>query len=77
MTFVSTKEISYQNQGFNGDEYRALFDKPLSSTHFNYVGNLIDSVFLFGGANGAVGSIFDGTSGKTTLILTLAFDAES
>ena len=65
MTFISRKQIQFPNVGTAGStktsHYRALFDIRSPSTHTNYVGDIADSVLLYGGFNGAVGSTYDGS----------------
>lgn len=43
--------------------YREFYDEHTNSEHANYVNKIIDSLFIFGGSNGATGSILDGSSG--------------
>ena len=43
--------------------YRSLFDQRVKSTHANFAGSLIDSLLVFGGHNGATGSLDDGSTG--------------
>lgn len=43
--------------------YRTLFDKRITSTHANFAGANADSVMIFGGHNGATGSLGDGSTG--------------
>ena len=44
--------------------YRTLYDNPIISNSANFQGLVADSFVLFGGHNGATGSIVDGSSGK-------------
>jgi Kelch motif len=59
MVFVSSKYIKWRRDF----SYRALFDQLLPSTHANFVGSMVDSLLLFGGFNGAAGSVNDGSTG--------------
>ena len=43
--------------------YRSFYDELIPSTQANFAGQIADSVFIFGGHNGATGSIVDGSSG--------------
>jgi len=43
--------------------YRTLFDQRVKSTHANFAGSNADSLLLFGGHNGATGSMSDGSTG--------------
>jgi len=43
--------------------YRNLYDSYPKSTHANYANQLADSLMIFGGHDGATGSIYDGSSG--------------
>lgn len=66
MTFISKNQIIFQNPNafkFKSESYRVQYDTPSNSRNVNNAGNVMDSVFLFGGANGAVGSTYDGSSG--------------
>lgn len=57
--FVSSNKIKW----VKSLSYRQLYDMPIKSSHANYQGTISDSVLLFGGFDGATGSIFDGSSG--------------
>lgn len=43
--------------------YREFYDEHTDSMRANYANKIIDSLFLFGGSNGATGSIDDGSTG--------------
>lgn len=43
--------------------YRILYDQQIPSNHANYEGSLADSIFVFGGHDGASGATVDGSSG--------------
>ena len=43
--------------------YRTLYDNPIMSNAANFQGLVSDSFIMFGGHNGASGSIVDGSSG--------------
>jgi hypothetical protein len=43
--------------------YRTLFDQRIISTHANFAGSNADSLLIFGGHNGATGSLEDGSTG--------------
>jgi hypothetical protein len=43
--------------------YRTLFDQRITSTHANFAGSNADSLLMFGGHNGATGSLEDGSTG--------------
>jgi len=43
--------------------YRTLYDNPIISNSANFQGLVADSFVVFGGHNGATGSIVDGSSG--------------
>ena len=43
--------------------YRTLYDNPIMSNVANFQGLVSDSFIVFGGHNGATGSIVDGSSG--------------
>jgi hypothetical protein len=43
--------------------YRILFDRRMKSTHANFAASLTDSLLIFGGHNGATGSLDDGSTG--------------
>jgi hypothetical protein len=47
----------------NPYNYRVLYDHKLPSYQANFQGLSTDSLLLFGGYNGAAGSIVDGSSG--------------
>lgn len=42
---------------------RMLYDEKLSSTSVNYMGSFVDSLLVYGGFNGASGTIVDGSTG--------------
>ena len=44
--------------------YRTLYDNPIISNSANFQGLVADSFVVFGGHNGATGSIVDGSSGN-------------
>lgn len=43
--------------------YRILFDQRKKSTHANFAASRVDSLLIFGGHNGATGSLDDGSTG--------------
>lgn len=57
--FIPSSSTSFPNVF----SYRGLFDQRIASTLSNFAGAIADSIFLFGGANGATGSLYDGSSG--------------
>ena len=59
MVFVSMNSFSWKRTW----NYRALFDQLLGSTHANFLGSMSDSLLIYGGFNGATGSMEDGSSG--------------
>ena len=59
MVFVSMNLLSWKRTW----NYRALFDRLLGSTHANFLSSMSDSLLVYGGFNGATGSIEDGSSG--------------
>lgn len=59
IVFVPSKSIKWRSNF----SYRLLYDQKVVSTHSNFAGSLTDSLFMFGGHNGASGSIKDGSSG--------------
>ena len=44
-------------------KHRNLYDQPLPSTRTNFQGGISDSLLVFGGFDGATGSVYDGSSG--------------
>ena len=59
MVFVSMNALSWKRTW----TYRALFDQLLGSTHANFLSSMSDSLLVYGGFNGATGSMEDGSSG--------------
>mmetsp|Transcript_177 Transcript_177/g.255 ORF Transcript_177/g.255 Transcript_177/m.255 type:complete len:793 (+) Transcript_177:1-2379(+) len=59
IVFISAAQLSWKN----ALPLRALYDEPSDSSRINYQGTLTDSLMIFGGFDGATGSVYDGSSG--------------
>jgi hypothetical protein len=59
MVFISAGQLSWKNSL----PLRALYDQPSDSSRINYQGTISDSLMIFGGFDGASGSVYDGSSG--------------
>jgi hypothetical protein len=57
--FIPSSSMRWRTQF----SYRTLFDQRVTSTHANFAGSNADSLLMFGGHNGATGSLEDGSTG--------------
>jgi len=57
--FIPSSSMRWRTQF----SYRTLFDQRITSTHANFAGANADSLLVFGGHNGATGSLEDGSTG--------------
>ena len=60
-TFIPKGIASIPGLPSDIDNSKALFVNKSDSSHANFIGTVADSVFIFGGSNGAVGSTADGS----------------
>jgi hypothetical protein len=58
-TFITSSNLHFRKEY----SYRNLYDRYPKSTHANYANALADTMLVFGGHDGATGSIFDGSTG--------------
>ena len=59
IVFIPSSSMRWRTQF----SYRTLFDQRITSTHANFAGSNADSLLIFGGHNGATGSLEDGATG--------------
>lgn len=59
MAFVSSHNLQWRSMY----KHRSLYDQTLRSIRTNYQGVITDSIVMFGGFDGATGTIFDGSNG--------------